>query len=92
MSLRAQFKMLILALHISSILDFKLVQLLVQDLLSQSFLKVTTCLEHARRCYVESILLKWKHLKLFLTGLFSLKHFIQFSFVTFWFCEITWII
>ena len=53
MALRPQFQMLILALHqalhISSTPDFNLAQVLVQDLLSQSLLKVTTFLEDARR-------------------------------------------
>ena len=38
-----------LALHISSALDFNLVQAIVQDLLLQSLLKVATSLEDARR-------------------------------------------
>ena len=38
-----------LALHIISALDFNLVQAIVQDLLLQSLLKVTTSLEDARR-------------------------------------------
>lgn len=52
MALRPQFQMLILALHQalhSSTPDFNLAQVLVQDLLSQSLLKVTTFLEDARR-------------------------------------------
>ena len=59
MALRDQFPMLIsalrLALHISSRLDFNLVQALAQDLLLQSLLKVITQLEDVRRCYVQCI-------------------------------------
>ena len=64
MALRAQFPMLIsalrLALHISSRLDFNLVQALAQDLLLQSLLKVITQLEDVRRCYVQCIYIKKK--------------------------------
>ena len=51
------FQMLILALvlHISSTSNFNLVQALVQDLLIQSLLKLTTSLGDVRRCYVWSI-------------------------------------
>ena len=53
MAQRAQFQMLALnlALHINSTPHFNLAQLLVQDLLLQSLLKVTTPLEDFR-CYV----------------------------------------
>ena len=47
MALRTHF--LHLTLHISSTLDFNLVQALAQDLLLQSFLKVATPFEDARR-------------------------------------------
>ena len=86
MALRAQFQMLILAVQISSTPDFNLVQVLVQYLLLQSLLKIATSSEDVRRCYVQCIYLKKEKIKLFLTGLFSLSHYIQFSFVTFWFC------
>ena len=72
MPLKAQFKILILALHISSIPDFNLVQLLVQDFLLQSFLKVTTPLEDVRRCYVEHICIKKENIK----NTFSLVYFL----------------
>ena len=52
MAFRAQFQMLILALHISSIHDLYLLQALVQDLLLQSLVKVVTPLEDVRRCSV----------------------------------------
>ena len=34
-------------------------------------------------------ILKTEDIEIFLTGLFSLSHFIQFSFVSYGFCEIT---
>ena len=83
--------MLILALHLAvsifSTPDFILVQLLVQDLLLQSLLKVTTPLDDARKCFVQCIYIKKEKVKLFLTGLCSLSHFTKFSFIftTFWF-------
>ena len=84
MALRAQFQMLILAVQISSTTDFNLVQVLVQYLLLQSLLKIATSSEDVRRCYVQCT--RKEKIKRFLTGLFSLSHYIQFSFVTFWFC------
>ena len=71
-----------MALHISSTPDFNLAQVLVQDLLLQSLLKVTTPLKDVG-CYAQCIYNKKEKIKLILTGLFSLSHFIQFSFVTF---------
>ena len=67
---------------------FNLVQVLVQDLLLQGLLKVTISLEDVRRCYVQYVYIKKEKSKMFLTGLFLLSHFIQFNFVTFWFCKI----
>ena len=59
LALRAQFQMLILALHLalhtSSTTDFNLVQVLVQDLILQSLIKVRTPLEGVRRYYVQCI-------------------------------------
>ena len=59
LALRAQFQMLILALHLalhtSSTPDFNLVQVLVQDLILQSLIKVRTPLEGVRRYYVQCI-------------------------------------
>ena len=56
MGLRAQFQILIvalhLALHINSTPDFNLLQVLVQNLVLQSFLKVMTPLEDVRKCCV----------------------------------------
>ena len=67
MALRSQFQMLILALylalHISSITDFNLVQLLVQDLLLQCLLKITTPLEDVKRCNVQSNSIKKENIK-----------------------------
>ena len=70
--------MLILALHISSTPHFNLVQLLVQDLLLQSFLKVTTSLED-----VESICIKMKILKTLVNWFIFFK-----TFYTIYFCDI----
>ena len=56
-----------------------LVLVLVQDLLLQSFLKVTTLLEDI----MFDIFIKKEKIYLFLTDLISLSHFMQFSFVTF---------
>ena len=70
--------MLILALHISSTPHFNLVQLLVQDLLLQSFLKVTTSLED-----VESICIKMKILKTLVYWFIFFK-----TFYTIYFCYI----
>ena len=67
----------------SSTPGFNLVQVLVQDLLSQNLLKV---LEYFRRCYIQCIYLKKEKIKLFITDLFSLSCFMLFSFVIFWFC------
>ena len=54
--LRAQFQILILALHlalnINSTPDFNLLQVLVQDLVLQSLLKVMAPLEDVRKCCV----------------------------------------
>ena len=87
MTFRAQFQVLILALpmavHISSTPYFCLVHVLVQDLLLQSLLKVMTPFEVVERCSVQCIYIRKEKIKLFLTGLFSLSHFQQFSFVTF---------
>ena len=62
MALRAQFQLLILArhmaLHIRSTPDFNLVQVLVQDLLVRTLLKVTTALEDVRIYYVQCICVK----------------------------------
>ena len=58
MAFRAQFQMLILALHITSTPDFSLVHILVQDLLLQSLLKVMTPLEDVRRCAVQCIYIR----------------------------------
>ena len=44
-----------LALHTSSTPDFNLVQVLVQDLILQSLIKVRTPLEDVRRYYVQCI-------------------------------------
>ena len=66
--------------------DFNLAQILVQHLLLQSLLKVTILLKDVRRCYVQCIYIKKEKIKLFLTFLFSLSHFIQFSFAKFYFC------
>ena len=67
MALRSQFQMLILALylalHISSITDFNLVQLLVQDLLLQCLLKITTPLEDVKRCNAQSNSIKKENIK-----------------------------
>ena len=56
MACRAQFQMLILALHLAlhiiSTPELSLVQVLVQDLLLPSLLKVTTPLEDVRKCYI----------------------------------------
>ena len=56
MAFRAQFRMVILALHlvldIHSTWDFSLVQALAQDLLLQCLLKVTIPLEHVGRSYL----------------------------------------
>ena len=50
----------------SSTLAFNLVEVLVQDVLLQSFLKVTTPLEDVRRrCYVQYIYIKKKVLNSF---------------------------
>ena len=87
--------MLILALHLAvriiSTPDFSLEQILVQDLLLQSFLKVTTSLDDARKCFAQCISIEKEKIKLFLTGLCSLSHFItcSFIFMTSWFCLIT---
>ena len=90
MAFRAEFQMLLLSLHltvyVSSALNFNLVKLLVQDLLLQSLLKVTTPLKNIRKCFAQYIYIKIEKIKLFLISFFSLSHFIQFSFVTFWFC------
>ena len=55
---------------------FNLVQVLVQDLLLQSLLKV---LEDFRRCYIQCIYIKKEKIKLFITDLFSLSYFMLFS-------------
>ena len=90
MALRAQFQMLILDLYLGSIPgstpDFNLVQIRVQGLLLQSLLKVTTILEDVTKCYIQCIYVKKEKIKVFLTGLFSSSHFIQFTFVTYLFC------
>ena len=75
-----------LALLISSTPYFNLLQVLAIDLVLQSLLKVATPLEDVRSCYVQCIYIKKEGIKLFLTDLFSLSYFTQFSFVTFWFC------
>ena len=66
--------------------DFNLVQIRVQGLLLQSLLKVTTTLEDVTKCYIQCIYVKKEKIKVFLTGLFSSSHFIQFTFVTYLFC------
>ena len=90
MAFRAQFQVLILALpmavHISSTPYFSLVHALVQDLLLQSLRKVMAHFEDVERCSVQCIYIRKEKIKHFLTGLFSLSHFLQFSFVRFWFC------
>ena len=90
MILRAQFQMLILALHLTlhsnSTPGFNLVLVLVQDLLLQRLPKLTAPLDNVRRSYIQCIYINEEKTKLFPTGLFSLLHFIQFSFVKFWFC------
>ena len=65
--------------------DFNLVQVLVQYLLLQSLLEVTTPLEKLED-FKFNVYAKKEYSKLFLTVLFSLSYFIQFSFVTSWFC------
>ena len=74
MALRAQFQMLILALHlplhISSTPDFNFVQVLVQDLILQNLLKETTPLEDVRGYYIQCIYIQKEYVKFFLTGLF----------------------
>ena len=67
----------------SSTCDFNLVQTPAQDLLFQSLLKVMTPLKDVRRCYTQCIYIKKEKIKLLLTALFYLSHFIQFSFMTF---------
>ena len=68
-----------LALHrnvyIIFILNFNFVKLLVQDLLLQSLLKVTTLLEDIRRCSTQFVYIKIEKIKLFLTSLFPLSYF-----------------
>ena len=54
---------------------FSLVQVLVQIMLEQSLLKATTLLEDVRRCYVQFIYVKRENIKIFLTDLLSLLHF-----------------
>ena len=87
--------MLILALHLAvkiiSTRDFSLVQILVQGLLLQSLVKLTTSLDDVRKCFVQCISIKKEKIKLFLTDLCSLSHFItcSFIFMTSWFCLIT---
>ena len=66
----------------SSTSGFNLALILVQDLLLQSLLKVTTPLEDVRVMF-NVFILKKKWFKHFLIDLFSLLHFMQFSFVTF---------
>ena len=86
MAMSALFQMLILALYLTLLISSRayidLVQVLVQNLLLQR----TTTSEDVRICRVQCIYIKNEKIKLFLTGLFSLSHFIQFSFVTLWFC------
>ena len=61
-----------MALHISSTLDFDLAQVLVQDLLLQSFLKVTTSLKNViEDAMLNAFIIKKKKNKLILTDLFS---------------------
>ena len=74
--------MLILALHlalqISFMAGFNLVQVLVQGLLLQSLLKVTIHLEDVRRYYIQCIYINDKEkIKLFLIGSVSLSYFIR---------------
>ena len=61
-----------LVLHISSTIDLRFVEVLVQDLLFKSLLKVMPSLENVKRCYVQCICIKEEKFKLFLTGFFSL--------------------
>ena len=76
MALKAQFQMLVvaldLALHISYPLDFRYVQVLVQDWLLKGLPKVMIFLEDVRRCYLQCTYIKKEEIRLFLTGLFSL--------------------
>ena len=76
MALKAQSQMIIVALdlvlHISSTFDLRFVEVLVQDLLFKSLLKVMPSLENVKRCYVQCIYIKKEKFKLFLTGFFSL--------------------
>ena len=69
MALKAQFQMKMmardLALHISSSINFSSVQVLVQDLLLKSLLKVMTPLEDVARCYVQCIYIKKEKIRLF---------------------------
>ena len=78
-----QFQMMImaldLALHISSTLDFSPVQVLVQDLLLISFLKVMTFLEDVTRCYVHWIYVKKENIRLF-NWLFFFNYFLLWHF------------
>ena len=70
--IQAQFQMLILALHLGlhiiSVTDFKLVQVLVQDLLLKSLLIVMALLKDVRRYHVQWIYCKKEKTKRFLTG------------------------
>ena len=69
----------------SSTPGFNFVQVLVQDFLLQSLLKVTTPLEYVRKCYVQFVYFKKEKIKHFFNWLivFTTSH--TFSFVTIWF-------